>query len=49
MTAFYGDFRNQAVCWPEAFKFATMSLNGNTPTEDELQSARKAGAQMGCK
>lgn len=49
ITAFYSDFRNQGICWPEAFKFATMALNGDTPTEGELQAARKTDAQTGCK
>jgi hypothetical protein len=48
MNAFYGDPRNQNVCWYDAFKFSAMALNGDTPTEDELDLARKTGA-INCK
>jgi hypothetical protein len=48
ITSFYSDFRNQSVCWPAAFKFAAMALNGDTPTEQELSATRKEGAESGC-
>lgn len=46
--AFYSDFRNQPVCWGDAVKFSVMSGNGNAPNDEELDSARKAGAESGC-
>ncbi len=42
---FYGDFRNQSICWYDAFKFSAMALNGDTPTEKELSDARESGAK----
>ena len=48
ITAFYRDSRNQGVCWYSAYKFAAMLLNGDAPTEQELDAASKAGAESGC-
>jgi hypothetical protein len=49
MSSFYGDYRNSSVCWNQALQFAVWSLNGDTPTEQELSEARKRGAESGCK
>lgn len=48
MDAFYADFRNQSVCWADAFRFSAMSLNGDSAMEEELAKARSAGAESGC-
>jgi hypothetical protein len=48
MDMFYSDFRNQAVCWHNSYRFSAMALNGDTPTEQELETARKIGAKSGC-
>ncbi len=49
VTAFYDDYRNMPVCWDDAVRFSTLSLQGNAPTEEELNTARKKGAESGCK
>jgi hypothetical protein len=48
VSAFYDDYRNAPVCWDEATRLSSLSLKGNTPTEEALNAARKAGAQSGC-
>jgi len=48
-TAFYSDYRNAPVCWRDAFQFSVWSLSGDAPTEQELNSARKRGAESSCK
>jgi hypothetical protein len=48
MSSFYGDYRNAPVCWNAALQFSVWSLNGEAPTEQELDSARKRGAGNGC-
>jgi hypothetical protein len=49
ISTFYDDYRNMPVCWDDATKFSTLSLKGNAPTEKELNAARNAGAESGCK
>jgi hypothetical protein len=49
VSTFYDDYRNMPVCWDDATRFSTLSLKGNDPTEKELNAARKAGAESGCK
>jgi hypothetical protein len=49
MSSFYGDYRNAPVCWNQALQLAVWSLNGETPTDQELREARKRGAEIGCK
>jgi len=49
MSSFYGDYRNAPVCWNQALQFAVWSLNGDSPTEQELRAARKRSAENGCK
>lgn len=49
VSTFYEDYRNMPVCWDDATRFSTSSLKGNTPTEEELNAARKSGAESGCK
>ena len=46
--SFYGDYRNAPVCWKTALQFSVWSLNGDAPTEQELDSARKFDAGNGC-
>jgi hypothetical protein len=46
---FYDDYRNMPVCWDDATRFSSLSLDGNAPTEEELNTARKSGAEGGCK
>jgi len=48
MDTFYGDFRNTPVCWQDALLFSNASLAGNAPTEQELETVRKADAKSGC-
>jgi hypothetical protein len=48
-TAFYSDYRNAPVCWRDAFQFSVWSLSGDAPKEQELNSARKRGAESSCK
>jgi hypothetical protein len=48
MDALYADVRNRSVCWPDAFKFSAMFINGDVPTEQELTTARKTGAESNC-
>jgi hypothetical protein len=49
MSSFYSDYRNAPVCWNQALQFAVWSLNGDSPSEQELSEARKRGAESGCK
>jgi hypothetical protein len=49
VSTFYEDNRNMPVCWDDAAWLSTLSLEGNAPTEEELNTARKAGAASGCK
>ena len=49
MDAFYGNYRNAPVCWKDALQFSIWSLSGAAPAEQELDSARKRGAESGCK
>lgn len=49
VTAFYADYRNAPICWNTALQFSVWSLNGDAPTEQELDSARKSGAENACK
>jgi hypothetical protein len=48
-TAFYNDYRNAPVCWKDALQFSVRALNGDPATETDLASARKRGAESGCK
>jgi hypothetical protein len=48
-TAFYSDYRNAPVCWRDAFQFSVWSLSSDAPNEQELNSARKRGAESSCK
>lgn len=49
VSVFYRDSRNISVCWEEAIMLSAASLAGNAPTEQELNAARKAGAEKGCR
>ena len=49
MSSFYSDYRNAAVCWNQAVQFSIWALNGETPTGQELDVARKRGAESQCK
>lgn len=49
MSVFYSDYRNAPVCWGNALRFSSASLAGRAPTEQELDAARKADAQSGCR
>ena len=48
MSDFYRDPQNASVCWRNAFRFAAMTLNGDSPTEEELKRARDDGSKTGC-
>jgi len=48
VNSFYGDYRNAPVCWGQAVQFSIWSLNGNAPTDQEVETARKHGADSGC-
>lgn len=43
---FYGDNRNQGVCWEMALTLSAMTLSADPPTQHELEVARKGS---GCK
>jgi len=49
VSTFYGDKQNAPVCWEKAVALSAASLAGNEPTDQELDAARKEGAQNGCK
>ncbi len=49
VSTFYGDYQNAPVCWDEAALLSSASLSGNAPTEQEITTARKLGAEHGCK
>jgi hypothetical protein len=49
VSSFYSDYRNAPVCWNQALQFSIWALNGNAPTDQELDAARKSGAESGCK
>jgi hypothetical protein len=49
LDTFYSDYRNMPVCWDEAMLFSLASLAGNAATDQELDAARKKGAESGCK
>jgi hypothetical protein len=49
VSSFYGDYRNAPVCWNQAVQFSILALNGNAATEQEIDAARKSGAESGCK
>jgi hypothetical protein len=49
LSTFYADYRNMPVCLEQAILFSAASLSGNAATEKELSTARKAGAERGCK
>ncbi len=49
ITAFYDDYHNAPICWNNALQFSVWSLNGDAPTEQELDSARKSAAENACK
>jgi hypothetical protein len=49
ITTLYGDYRNMPVCFDEAILLSAASLAGNPATDQELDAARKRGAEKGCK
>jgi hypothetical protein len=49
ISAFYSDYRNMPVCFDEAILLSAASLAGNAATDQELDAARKRGAEKGCK
>jgi hypothetical protein len=49
LDTFYGDYRNTPVCWDQAILLAVSSFGGNAATDQELDTARKKGAEQGCK
>jgi hypothetical protein len=49
VSTFYEDYRNAPVCWNHAISFSTSSLKGGASTDQELDAARKADAERGCK
>jgi hypothetical protein len=49
VSTFYGDYRNMPVCFEDAILFSAASLAGSTPTDKELNAARKQGAEGGCR
>jgi hypothetical protein len=49
VSSFYGDYRNAPVCWNQAVQFSIWALNGNAATDQEVDAARKSGAESGCK
>jgi hypothetical protein len=49
MNLFYGDYRNAPICWRNALQFSVWSLNGDAPTDQDLDAARTRGANGGCK
>jgi hypothetical protein len=49
IAVFYSDYRNMPVCFDDAIELSVASLAGNAATDQELDTARKRGAEMGCK
>jgi hypothetical protein len=49
ITTLYGDYRNMPVCFDDAILLSAASLAGNAATDQELDAARKRGAEKGCK
>jgi len=49
MSTFYNDGQNASVCWENAVMLSAASLAGTEPTDQELEAARKKGAESGCK
>jgi|ERR1700674_298152 hypothetical protein len=49
LNTFYSDYRNIPVCLDEAMLFSLSSLAGNAATDQELDAARKKGAESRCK
>lgn len=49
VTQFYSDKRNTTVCTDKAIMLVAASLVGNVPSEEELNAAREAGAERGCR
>ncbi len=48
VTAFYRDYRNVAVCWPDAVAFSIRALAGHPATEDDVNAVRAKDARVGC-
>jgi len=48
LDTFYSDYRNTPVCLDEAILFSAASLAGNAATQQELDAARKKGAESRC-
>jgi hypothetical protein len=48
MSSFYIDYRNAPVCWSQALQFSIWSMSGDAATDQELDAARKSGAETGC-
>jgi hypothetical protein len=49
ITTLYGDYRNMPVCFDDAILLSAASLAGNAATDQEVDAARKRGAEKGCK
>ena len=49
LDTFYDDYRNMPVCTDDAILFSMASLAGSPATDQELDAARKKGAESGCK
>jgi hypothetical protein len=49
LDTFYSDYRNTPVCLDEATLFSMASLAGNAAPDQELDAARKKGAESECK
>src|SRR6266446_5892267 len=45
LDTFYSDYRNVPVCLDEAMLFSLASITGNAATDQELDAARKKGAE----
>lgn len=48
-STFYDDYRNVPVCWYHAVQFSVSSLEGNAPSETDLDRTRKSDAESGCR
>jgi len=49
MSTFYHDDQDAPVCWEKAIMLSAESLAGSAATDQELEAARKKGAESGCR
>lgn len=48
VTLFYKDYRNISVCWGDAREIAGLTIEGDAPSEAEIDALRSEDAKEGC-